>query len=339
MWKRLHIFKIEVRDLATIRDVAKEAGVSVATVSRVINGSGYAHEDTRKAVIAAVEKLQYKPNEVARSLYKRKSKLIGLILPDITNPFFPEMARGIEDYLQREGYRLIFGNSDENRKKEREYLDTFLQNNVVGLIISTNEQDHTIFDNLTIPAVLLDRTAGHLPAVYADQQQGGRLAAEILLARGAKEITIIRGPVEIKTVYERYLSALSVLEDTDVKVHILDSTLSYQGARKCAKEVLAKYPETDGIIACNDIVAATILQEALAMGKRVPEDIQVIGYDDVSFTALLHPALSTIQQPAYEMGAKAAEILIKKINQEKLEEIHTVFPVSFIERETTREVE
>lgn len=126
--------------MATIRDVAKEAGVSVATVSRVMNGSGYAHEDTKKVVMAAVEKLNYKPNEVARSLYNRKSKLVGLILPDITNPFFPEMARGVEDYLQQFGYRLIFGNSDEKRDKEIEYIDTFLQNNVVGMIASTSEE-------------------------------------------------------------------------------------------------------------------------------------------------------------------------------------------------------
>ncbi|CAH0125303.1 LacI family DNA-binding transcriptional regulator [Peribacillus simplex] len=322
--------------MATIRDVAKESGVSVATVSRVMNGSGYAHEDTKKAVMAAVEKLNYKPNEVARSLYKRKSKLVGLILPDITNPFFPEMARGVEDYLQKFGYRLIFGNSDEKRDKEIEYIDTFLQNNVVGMIASTSEEANENFDNLDIPVVLLDRTGEKLPAVYSDQKTGGKLAARVLLDRGSTNIVLIRGPVEIKPVYERYMAALEELKQAKVNVQVMDSSLTLQGGQTCVGQLFEQYPETDGIIACNDIVAAAALQEILKRGIRIPEDIQLIGYDDIAFTALLHPPLSTIRQPAYEMGAQAAEMLIKKINQEKMEVTHKKLPVSFVERQTTR---
>ena len=322
--------------MATIRDVAKEAGFSVATVSRVINGSGYAHEDTKKAVMSAVEKLNYKPNEVARSLYKRKSKLIGLILPDITNPFFPEMARGVEDYLQQYGYRLIFGNSDEKRDKEIEYIDTFLQNNVVGMIASTSEAANENFSNLRIPVVLLDRTVKNLPAVYSDQRAGGQLAARVLINRGSKDIVLIRGPVDIKPVYDRYVAALEELEQAKVNVHVLDSTLTITGGQICAKELLERFPDTDGVIACNDIVAAAVLQEILKRGKRIPEDIQLIGYDDIAFTALLHPPLSTIRQPAYEMGRQAAELLIKKINQEEMEDTHLQLPISFVERLTTR---
>ncbi|MFJ7510870.1 LacI family DNA-binding transcriptional regulator [Peribacillus simplex] len=322
--------------MATIRDVAKEAGVSVATVSRVMNGSGYAHEDTKKVVMTAVEKLNYKPNEVARSLYKRKSKLVGLILPDITNPFFPEMARGVEDYLQQFGYRLIFGNSDEKRDKEIEYIDTFLQNNVVGMIASTSEEANENFDNLDIPVVLLDRTAEKLPAVYSDQKTGGKLAARVLLDRGSTNIVLIRGPVEIKPVYERYMAALEELKQAKVNVQVMDSSLTLQGGQTCVKQLFEQYPETDGIIACNDIVAAAALQEILKRGIRIPEDIQLIGYDDIAFTALLHPPLSTIRQPAYEMGAQAAEMLIKRINQEKMEVTHKKLPVSFVERQTTR---
>lgn len=322
--------------MATIRDVAKEAGFSVATVSRVINDSGYAHEDTRKAVMLAVEKLNYKPNEVARSLYKRKSKLIGLILPDITNPFFPEMARGVEDYLQQYGYRLIFGNSDEKRNKEMEYIDTFLQNNVVGMIASTSEAGNENFSNLDIPVVLLDRTVEGLPAVYSDQRAGGQLAARVLIDRGSKDIVLIRGPVEIKPVYDRYVAAMEELRLAKVKFHVLDSPLTIQGGQVCAQELFEKYPQADGVIACNDIVAAAILQEILKREKRIPDDIQLIGYDDIAFTALLHPPLSTVRQPAYEMGKQAAELLIKRINQEGIEDTHRKLPVTFVERLTTR---
>lgn len=323
--------------MVTIRDVAKEAEVSVATVSRVMNGSGYAHIDTKKAVKLAVNKLQYKPNEVARSLYKRKSKLIGLILPDITNPFFPELSRGVEDYLQRRGYRLIIGNSDGKLEKEREYIDTFSQNNIIGIIASTSEYNDQNYQNLNMPVVLLDRTTEDLPAVYADQMAGGKLAARSLLERGSKEITLIRGPIDIKPVRERYQSALDLLQKTEgVNVHILDSTLSFQGAKTCAKELFDKFPETDGVIACNDIVASAILQEGLRLGRLIPEDLQIIGYDDIPMCALLYPALSTIRQPAYEMGEVAAESLIKIINKEKLEKQHIKLDVSFIDRQTTR---
>lgn len=124
--------------MATIKDVAGAAGVSVATVSRVLNDNGYVHEDTRTKVMLAMEKLNYYPNEVARSLYKRESRLVGLLLPDITNPFFPQLARGAEDELQREGYRLIIGNSDEELEKELDYLQTFKQNQVAGILAATH---------------------------------------------------------------------------------------------------------------------------------------------------------------------------------------------------------
>ena len=325
--------------MSTIREVAKEAGVSVATVSRVINGSGYAHEDTRKAVMEAVEKLQYKPNEVARSLYKRKSKLVGLILPDITNPFFPEMARGVEDTLQKEGYRLIFGNSDEKREKEMAYIETFLQNNVVGLIASTSVEANGTLNDLKIPVVLLDRTFDQFPAVYSDQNEGGRLSARVMLERGSKEIVLIRGPMEIKPVYERFTAALRELKEAGVNVNVIDSTLTIQGGQACASQLFKQFPKTDGVIACNDIVAATVIQEALKQGKKIPEDIQVIGFDNIEFTALLHPPLSTIHQPAYEMGQAAAEMLIHIINQEKIEETIKKLPISFVERQTTRKAE
>ncbi|RDW21405.1 hypothetical protein CWR48_03095 [Oceanobacillus arenosus] len=123
---------------AKIRDVAKKAGVSAATVSRVLNNSGYAHEDTRKKVLHAMQKLNYKPNEIARSLYKKKSKLIGLILPDITNPFFPQLSRGVEDYLREKGYSLLIGNTDEYLEQEIDYIETFVQHNVVGIVASIN---------------------------------------------------------------------------------------------------------------------------------------------------------------------------------------------------------
>lgn len=324
----------------TIRDVAKESGVSVATVSRVLNQTGYVHEDTRKKVMAAVDKLKYSPNEVARSLYKKKSKLIGLLLPDITNPFFPQLARGVEDEMQKGGYRLLFGNSDENAEKEMDYLNTFIQNNVVGIISATNNKTKTNYKDLSIPVVFLDRTSSDYPSVYADGKEGGRIAAEEIVKRGSKRITLLKGPAHIQPAQDRFQGALEALSQSTVDFHVMSTTsFAFEDAEKWAKELFATYPDTDGVLASNDIVATAVLHEALRLGKSIPEDLQIIGFDDIPQSSLLFPSLSTIRQPAYEMGKEAATLLVKLINKENVQQQHIQMPVTFIDRNTTREVD
>ncbi|MEK4461427.1 LacI family DNA-binding transcriptional regulator [Paenibacillus sp. FSL H8-0315] len=326
--------------MMTIKDVAKIAGVSVATVSRVINESGYVNIDTRKKVEAAIKEMNYTPNEVARSLYKRKSKLIGLLLPDITNPFFPQLARGIEDRMQEQGYRIIFGNSDENEDKEMDYIQTFIQNNVIGMISSTNFPESDVYSNLKIPVVFLDRTSNDSPSVYADGTKGGRLAAQEIIARGSKKITVIQGPAHIKPAQDRFLGAIEVLNEMGISYNVIEtSSFSHTVAEQWAVELFDKYIDTDGVIASNDIVATAVIHEAHRLGKRVPQDLQIIGFDDIPLSSLLSPALSTIRQPAHDMGREAAGLLIKLIEQDKVEEKIIQLPVSFVERETTRSKE
>ncbi|MEK5477514.1 LacI family DNA-binding transcriptional regulator [Paenibacillus sp. FSL R5-0407] len=326
--------------MATIRDVAKHAGVSVATVSRVINETGYVHEDTRKKVETAIKELHYTPNEVARSLYKRKSRLIGLLLPDIANPFFPELARGVEDEMQENDFRIIFGNSDEKSSKEQEYIQTFVQNNVVGMIASTNDPDTHAYRKLNIPVVFLDRTMDNRPSVYSDGYEGGRLAAQEIAARGSRNITVIQGPERVRPAMDRFRGASETLKDLDIAFHVIQSSsFGIAEAGVWAKEVFRKVPDTDGVIASNDIVAAAVLHEALRLGKKVPEDVQIIGFDDIPLSSLLTPPLTTIRQPAYEMGRAAARLLIQLIEKEALDN-HTIqMPVTFTERDTTRKAE
>lgn len=210
--------------MATIKDVAGRAGVSVATVSRVLNGNGYVHEDTRQKVEEAIRALNYTPNEVARSLYKKKSKLVGLLLPDITNPYFPQLARGVEDRMQENDYRLIFGNSDENREKEMDYIQTFIQNHVVGIISSTNDPGAEMYAELRIPIVFLDRTTSDRPSVYADGREGGRLAAREIIKRGSKRITIIQGPAHVGPAMDRYEGAVEVVRERGLSYDVLKTT-------------------------------------------------------------------------------------------------------------------
>lgn len=326
--------------MMTIKDVAKIAGVSVATVSRVLNDSGYVNIDTRKKVEAAIKEMNYTPNEVARSLYKRKSKLIGLLLPDITNPFFPQLARGIEDQMQEHGYRIIFGNSDENEEKEFDYIQTFIQNNVIGMISSTNFPEKDIYSNLKIPVVFLDRTSNDSPSVYADGRKGGRLAAQEIIARGSTKITVMQGPAHIKPAQDRFQGAIEVLDEMGITYQVIQtSSFSHTEAEQWAVELFDKYIDTDGVIASNDIVATAVIHEAHRLGKRVPQDLQIIGFDDIPLSSLLSPSLSTIRQPAHDMGREAAGLLIKLIEQDKVEDKIIQLPVSFVERETTRSKE
>lgn len=326
--------------MVTIKDVANKAGVSVATVSRVINETGYVHADTRKKVEAAVEQLKYTPNEVARSLYKRKSKLIGLLLPDITNPYFPQLARGVEDGMQENDYRIIFGNSDENEKKEQEYIQTFVQNNVVGVISSTNYPESDIYSELNIPVVFLDRTSSDSPSVYSDGRKGGRLAAQEIIMRGSKRVTLMQGPVHIRPAQDRYQGAVEVLEESGLIYNVIQtSSFSFAEAELWAKELFNKHLDTDGVIASNDIVATAVLHEALRLGKSVPGDVQIIGFDDIPLSSLLSPSLSTIHQPAYDMGREAAGLLIRLIEQGHVDNRNIQMPVKFVERDTTRKVD
>lgn len=326
--------------MATIKEVAITAGVSVATVSRVLNQNGYVHEDTRKKVDEAIRQLNYTPNEVARSLYKRKSKLIGLLLPDIMNPYFPQLARGVEDQMQENEYRLIFGNSDESLQKEMDYIQTFVQNNVVGVISSTNDPDADIYTRLKIPVVFLDRTSNDRPSVYADGREGGGIAAREMVKRGSKRIIVLQGPAHVRPAMDRFEGAIEVLDKQGVSYSVLETTsFSLTEAEDWAQELFRKYPDTDGIIASNDMVASAVLQEAHRLEKRVPEDVQIIGFDDIPLSRLLAPSLSTIHQPAYEMGREAARLLIQLIEGEHVERNSMKFPVEFIERQTTRKVD
>ncbi|SDN98667.1 LacI family DNA-binding transcriptional regulator [Halobacillus sp. SY10] len=323
--------------MVTIKDVAREAGVSVATVSRVLNDNGYVGADTRKKVMEAIAELNYSPNEVARSLYKRESRLIGLLLPDITNPFFPQLARGVEDELSQAGYRLLLGNSDENIQKELDYIQTFVQNNVVGIITATNHVDYKIYEALDLPLVLLDRASENYPAVFADGREGGRLAAKTLIEKGSKRITLVKGPANIKPAQDRFQGAIEELSQADVDFSVLSTTsYSFEEAQGWAEELFDKFSDTDGVIASNDIVGIAIVHEALERGKRIPDDVQIIGYDDIPQSRLSYPTLSTIRQPAYEMGREAAKLLIRTIKKEPGVEQTIQMPVELVERKTTR---
>lgn len=321
--------------MKTIKDVAGLAGVSVATVSRALNKSGYVSEKSRLKVEAAIKELDFYPNEVARSLYQKKSKLIGFLLPDISNPFFPLVAKGVEDKMNQMGYNLILGNVQENSDKENEYIRTFSQNNVAGVLSAVEGGFRNMKD---MPFVMLDRVASNKEySVYSDDYQGGSLAAQAVVERAPGEVIVMVGPRDISKSLVRSAGTIKILEENNIHYHLFETeSFQFDSAEKAAVHLLEKYPKANSIIASNDIHALAVMREAIRKGIKIPEELQIVGYDDNPYSKLMYPSLSTIAQPAYQIGYKGAEILCARIEGTPIKEKNVQLPVTLEIRESLR---
>ncbi|RXK17893.1 LacI family DNA-binding transcriptional regulator [Macrococcus sp. DPC7161] len=320
--------------MATIKDVAKASGVSVATVSRAINNSGYVHEDTLKKINEAVAKLDYKPNETARALYNKQSKIIGLLIPDITNPFFTLVARGVEDTALENGYHIFIGNSDQKNDKEIKYIDTFQQNNCVGFISSALqlEDSKKYVEASGMKHVMLDRLNEAPFSVEADHYKGGRLQAECLVNQGCQNILVISGNPIYSSFKKRLDGTVDYLKQNDVSFSVLRKSL------ESINEMLLdeiNYHKYDGIICYNDLIAIHVMGVLQNNGIKVPNDIQVVGFDDIQISKYTFPSLTTVRQPAYFLGKIACEQLLKILKNEPVEAQIKV-DVSLIERNSTK---
>lgn len=321
--------------MATIKEVAKRANVSVATVSRVMNKTGYVSQAAREAVEQAIAELEYAPNRVARSLFKKSSGLIGLIMPDITNPFFPQLARAIEDVANQHGYQVVLCNTDEQLGKEQSYLVALQTMHVDGLIITTNHSHNPNYEKLQLPMVALDRIVKQgIDAVISDGFEGGRLAAETLLDRGATRLVHIAGPEQLQTVKRRTEGFIDGAGER--LVGMVHSSFAFKEALVAAQQLFDTHWPFDGVFAANDVIAAAVLQEATRRGINVPDTLQLIGYDGIELGEMTSPPLTTINQPIYEMGRLATERLLDLIETREMSPQEIVLPVMLTERQTTR---
>ncbi|MCM3711662.1 LacI family DNA-binding transcriptional regulator [Sporosarcina luteola] len=324
--------------MASIRDVAKYASVSVATVSRVLNDKGYVGAETRKKVEAAIAELNYRPNEVARSLFKKQSKTIGLILPDIMNPFFPELARAIEDTASKLGYTVILCNSDEDEEKAQRYIDVLLQKYVDGIIISSNTILEKTIRELNIPVVCIDREISKdIPTIVVDNKKGARMATRFLKEKGRRKIAHIRGPIDIVNANERCEGYREVVsgEQWFNESYIVNGNYRMETATEVVLELLRQHPEIDGIFAANDTMAIGAMKAAYQHGLKVPEEISIIGFDGIALGKASIPELTTIEQPLYKLGQTAAKVLIKLIKGQDIEKTFYQFDVQLVERDST----
>jgi LacI family transcriptional regulator len=308
----------------TLRDVARVAGVHPATVSRALNEETRAlvNEATARRVLKAAEKLGYQPNPIARGLKTNRSYTIGVLIPDLTNPLFPPILRGIEDRLETAAYTPLTANTDND--PERELLDAqaMRARQVDGIIAATARRDHRLHDALLeagIALVLVNRRQAELPvsSATADDTMGMRLAVEHLLSLGHTRIAHLAGPLDYSTGLDRHESFLETMRaagidpDPDL-VLVAEVFREPEGERLCG-QLLDEGREFTAIAAANDLLALGCYDAFAERGVRCPEDVSVVGFNDMPFTARFAPPLTTIHIPHYEIGTAAAELMLERL--------------------------
>jgi LacI family transcriptional regulator len=313
-----------VRASVTIKDVARVAKVHPGTVSRALNEQTrtLVNPDTAERVLRAAEQLGYRPNPIARGLKTNRSYTIGVLIPDITNPLFPPILRGIEDRLDQAGYTSLIVNTENDADLERARLAAMRARQVDGFISATARLDRQLLRELTdagMPLVLVNRSLEDrsVPAVTVDDREGIRLAVEHVAGLGHRQIGHLAGPQNTSTGHRRYLGFLEAmralgLEPSDQDVIFSDWYTEEEGARRCG-ELLARSPRLTAIVAANDLLAIGCYDTLDARGVRCPQDISVVGFNDMPFVGHLRPPLSTVRVPQREIGTVAADLLLERL--------------------------
>lgn len=323
-----------------LTDVAQKAGVSVTTVSRVINNHGYLSEKTKNKVFAAMRELNYQPNSLARSLQGKKMKLVGLIFPSITNPFFAELIQDIEEQLFEQGYKIILCNAGKNKQKEREYIKMLLANQVDGIIAGAHNLGIEEYQRLGLPIVSFDRKlSDNIPIVSCDNYQGIQLAVHDLMQAGCKNIYFLGNKKQKGNPTDERLKAYcDTVKELGLTKHICSVAFSDSPLLKnMAIHKMLTDDKPDGVVATDDLSAILVLQEAAKLGISIPKDLKVIGFDGTQEIQTYHAELSTIEQPISDMATLLVKLLCQRVeNPDKdFEQKHYKLPVKLIKRHTT----
>ncbi len=324
---------------STIKDVAKLSGVSAMTVSRVVTGKGYVSEETRKKILAAMKKLEYRPNRIAQSLINQKTNFISIVVPDISNPFFAELVKGAENYARENGYNVILGDTEGLPQHEYAYINTSMGKVADGiLLVAPRLPNNEIVEiNKTIPLVIVDRFVPNrsIKQVYADNFDGAFGATEYLITRGHKRIGFISGPRDVLNSKRREEGHRTALKHYHIESC---DELTYQGdfrfdsgCSACDYFIGLKEPPT-AIFSSNDLMAVGFIQRAREYEVHIPEDISIIGFDDISLSSFITPALTTIRHPMTEMGEEAMRLLLDSFSNKKQHSLTKKFENVLIER-------
>lgn len=328
----------------TIKEIAAEAKVSIATVSMVLNKKDKKiSETTREKILYIAQKYNYTPNTMARSLITKQTHTIGLVIPDIVNPFFPEIARGVEDKSSEFGYSVIYCNTDDKIKREDKYIKVLTEKMVDGIIFAHSSDRQMGFDSLDkckVPIILIDRDYDNrnvIGRVIVENKEGAYMATSYLLDRGYKNIAYIAGSITTATAIGRLEGYNQALADRNITLKnnfIKVGEYKMQWGIEAVEQLLNENEPIDGIFCGNDLIALGAIKKLKERGLKVPEDVGIVGFDDIYLASLVEPPLTTIKQPNYEMGYKAAELLIKNIEKIRLDTIKYENKEDFVKENT-----
>ncbi|MDB5982644.1 MAG: LacI family transcriptional regulator [Pseudomonas sp.] len=328
--------------MSTIKDVAALAGISYTTVSHVLNKTRPVSEEVRLKVEAAIVALDYVPSAVARSLKAKSTLTIGLLIPNGVNPYFAELARGIEDYCERNGFCVILCNSDDNPDKQRSYLRLLLEKRVDGLIVSSVGSDADMTQGLAAvrtPMVVVDRGLDGVTAdlVRIDHELGGYLATCHLIELGHQHIACICGPAQTSVAQMRLAGYRRAMREAQLSVPdewVVESDFTSPGGYQAAVQLLNDHRPT-AIFAGNDMIGIGVLRAAAERNIRVPSELSLVGFDDIQMSRYLYPALTTVGQSILQLGEMAAEVLLRRIATPALAVEQRIVAPNIVLREST----
>ncbi|WP_422484707.1 LacI family DNA-binding transcriptional regulator [Gudongella sp. DL1XJH-153] len=329
----------------TIKDIAKAAGVSTATVSMILNKKDKSiSQPTRDKVLKIAKDINYIPNSMARSLVTSQTKTLGLILPDIVNPFFPEIARGAEDKARESGYNIIICNTDDNVDQENKYIQMLSEKMVDGIILthSANRNDEmTGLENTRIPIILIDRdydSPNILGKILVDNAKASSEGVNYLVTKGYRRIAYIAGPLNTGTARDRLEGYKKALLDNDIEY---DENLVRVGEYRtrwgyaAAEDLLNSNLDFQAIFCGNDAIAIGAMKRIREMGISIPDDIAIMGFDDIYISSMVDPELTTIKQPNYSMGYEAVKMMIDSIEGRKADNNNLILDTELIIRKSS----
>jgi LacI family transcriptional regulator len=329
----------------TIYDVAREAGVSMATVSRVVNGNPNVKPATRKKVLEAIERLGYRPNAVARGLASKKTTTVGVIIPDISSIFFAELARGIEDIATMYKYNIILCNSDQNKDKEIHLINTLLEKQVDGIVFmggQITEEHAEQFKRSPVPVVLaatLD-TNKEIPSVNIDYKQAVYDAITHLIEQGHTQIGMVSGTLDDPVNgYQKFAGYRAALEDAKIAFNedlIAIGDYTYDSGIEAMESLLNLEQKPTAIFASTDEMALGVIHGAQDRGYNIPQDFEILGFDNTRLATMVRPTLSTVVQPMYDIGAVSMRLLTKYMNKEEVNDHIVVLPHRIEFRDSTK---
>jgi len=328
--------------MSSIKDVAREAGVSTATVSHVVNKTRYVSDEVRARVLAAVERCGYYPNAHARSLASGRTHILGLVVSDISNPFFPELVKSIEAAAFERGYDLVLSNTNYDPERTSHYVRRFIERKLTGVVIMTSELDAELIGELArreVSVVFLDlgQPGVHMSNLRVNYEAGIEEAILHLVSLGHTEISFISGPAHLRSAARRNESFRNSMRRhlSDTRALVYRGDFKLEGGRRAAREILAARERPTAVVAANDMMALGAMVEFRAASLDIPRDISVVGFDDIAFASLAEPHLTTICLPRVELGRRAVEALMTTIEHPEQPGVEINIPTYLVVRGST----